>query len=212
MSRRMIAVTVGILFVVQMVTAMIGNSLIEGFVGGDTDRGPLTVGVLLTMCSGIAVVFIGLLMYRVLKLVDHRLAVWYPALRIVEFAVAAACGIFLLSQLQLFPNHMLWVYVPTGIGGLILTYLLFVSRLVPRPIAVLGLVGYTLLTLGVPLDLLGVLDMGAGPGLALLAPGGLFEVLLLPIWLIAKGFRAPSSAPENTSPVFGDNELTNARA
>ena len=37
---------------------------------------------------------------------------------------------------------MLWIYVPTGLGGIVLTYLLFVSRLVPRAIAVLGLVGY----------------------------------------------------------------------
>ena len=63
-------------------------------------------------------------------------------LRIVEFTVSAACGLYLLTQLQVVPNHLLWVYVPTGIGGLVLNYLLFVSRLVPRPIAVLGLVGY----------------------------------------------------------------------
>ena len=67
---------------------------------------------------------------------------------------------------------MLWVYIPTGIGGLTLTYLLFVSRLVPRLIAVLGFVGYVSLSLGVPLTLLGVLDMNEGPGLVLLAPGG----------------------------------------
>lgn len=196
MSRRKIAVTVGILFVVQMVTAMFGTSLIQAFVDGDTARAPLTLGVLLMMCSGVAVVGIGILMYQVLKDVNRRLAIWYPVLRIVEFAVSAACGVYLLTQLQVVPNHMLWVYVPTGIGGLVLTYLLFVSRLVPRPIAVLGIVGYAVLSLGVPLDLLGVLDMNAGLGLALLAPGGLFEVVVLPIWLIAKGFRTPTSAPQ----------------
>jgi hypothetical protein len=52
----------------------------------------------------------------------------------------------------------------------------------------------------VPLDLLGVLDMNAGPGLLLLAPGGLFELVFLPIWLIAKGFRTASSARELKSP------------
>jgi hypothetical protein len=107
-----------------------------------------------------------------------------------------------LTQLEVVPNHLLWVYIPTGIGGLVLTYLLFVSRLVPRPIAVLGFVGYVLLLLGVPLDLLGVLDMSNGPGLALVAPGGLFEVVFMPIWLIAKGFRAPSSAPEFRAPAL----------
>ena len=122
------------------------------------------------MCSGLAVVGIGLLMYQVLKHVNQRLAFWYPVLRIVEFTVSAACGVYLLTQLQVVPNHLLWVYIPTGIGGLILTYLLFVSRLVPRPIAVLGLVGYACLLLGVPLDLLGVLDMNEGAGLVAARP------------------------------------------
>jgi hypothetical protein len=188
LSRRKIAVTVAILFFVQMLTAMVGTSLIQAFEDGDTARASLTLGVLLMMCSGIAVVGIGFLMYQVLKEVDRRLARWYPALRIAELSVSAACGVYLLVRLEPVANHLLWVYIPTGIGGLVLTYLLFVSRLVPRPIAVLGLVGYAVLTLGVPLDLLGVLDMGAGPGLLLLAPGGLFEFVFLPIWLLAKGF------------------------
>ena len=194
-SRRTIAVVVGILFIVQMVTAMIGTSLIQTFVDGDTEARP-TVGVLLMMCSGIAVVGIGLLMYQVLKDVNQRLALWYPVLRIAEFTVSAVCGAYLLTQLQVVPNHLLWVYVPTGIGGLILTYLLFVSRLVPRPIAVLGLIGYASLSLGVPLDLLGVLNMNEGPGMVLLAPGGLFEFVFMPIWLIAKGFGPPSTVKD----------------
>jgi hypothetical protein len=74
MSRRMIAVTVGILFFIQMATAMVGTSLIQAFENGNTKRGPLTVGVLFMMCSGIAVVAIGLLMYRILKPVNQRLA------------------------------------------------------------------------------------------------------------------------------------------
>jgi len=196
MSRRTIAVTVGILFIVQMVTALVGTSLIQAFVDGDIAQSSLTVGVLLMTCSGIAVVGIGYLMYQVLRFVNQRLAFWYLLLRITEFAVSAACGVYLLNRLQAVPNHLLWVYIPTGIGGLILTYLLFVSRLVPRPIAILGLVGYTSLSFGVLLDLLGVLDMNEGAGLVLLAPGGLFEILFLPIWLIAKGFTPPSSVRE----------------
>ena len=199
MSRRKIAVTVGILFIVQMVTAMIGTSLIQAFDNGDTARTPMTIGVLLMICSGLAVVGIGLLMYQVLKTVNQRLALWYPALRIVELTVSTACGVYLLTQLQVVPNHLLWVYIPTGIGGLVLTYLLFVSQLVPRPIAVLGLVGYAALSLGVPLDLLGVLDMNEGPGLLLLAPGGLFEFVFMPIWLIAKGF-APTRPVREAAP------------
>jgi hypothetical protein len=36
--------------------------------------------------------------------------------------------------------------------------------------------------------------MNNGPGLALLAPGALFEAVVLPIWLIVKGFTALPSA------------------
>ena len=59
---------------------MFGTSMIEAFVDGDTDRASLTVGVLLMMGAGLAVVGIGLLMYPVLKEVNPRLAVWYPVL------------------------------------------------------------------------------------------------------------------------------------
>ena len=185
------ATAVGVLFVIQMVSAMAGSSLIEAFVDGNSARGPMTVGVALMMVAGLAVVAIGLLMYPALKEVSPRLAGWYPALRIVEFTVSAACGVYLLIQSEVVADHMLWIYVPTGLGGILLTYLLLVSRLVPRAIAVLGLVGYGLLTIGVPLDLLGLLDMGAGGGLLLVVPGGLFELVVLPIWLIAKGLAAP---------------------
>jgi|1186.fasta_scaffold159051_2 hypothetical protein len=194
-----IATTVGVLFVVQMVTAMFGTSRIQAFVDGTIDRAPMTVGVLLMMCSGLAVVGIGLLMYPVLRDVNPTLAGWYPILRITECIVSAACGVYILAHSEVVPNYLLWVYLPTGVGGIILTYLLLVSRLVPRPIALLGLLGYVSLTLGIPLDLLGVLDMGQGAGLLLVVPGGLFELVVLPIWLITKGFSAPRSAADLAS-------------
>ncbi|MEZ0074171.1 DUF4386 domain-containing protein [Planotetraspora sp. GP83] len=201
MTTRRIAVAVGALFILQMVLAVIGATLTQAFIDGNPDKTALTAGVALMMCSGLAVVGIGLLMYRVLKGFNQKLALWYPVMRVVEFAVSATCGIYLLTQLQAVPNTMLWVYIPTGIGGLVFTYLLFVSRIVPQPIAVLGLIGYALLLLGVPLDLFGVLDMDTGLGVFLLAPGGLFELLVLPIWLFAKGFKLPqASQPARVSP------------
>jgi hypothetical protein len=202
LSRRKRATAIGCLFIVQMLTAVVGTTLIQAFVDGDRDRGPLTVGVLLMMCSGLAVTGIGLLAYRVLREVDAGLALWYPVLRVTEFTVSTVCGVYLLARLDVVPNHLLWVYIPTGVGGLVFTYLLFVGRLVPRPIAVLGLVGYACLTVGVPLDLAGVLDMGAGAGQALLVPGGLFEVAVLPVWLIAKGFNPAQPTETPVSPVL----------
>ena len=75
-----------------------------------------------------------------------------------------------------------------------MNYLLFRSRMIPRAISVLGFVGYSVLLIVVPLELAGAVDSTGGPGLALLAPDGVFEFLVLPIWLIAKGFRAPVGA------------------
>lgn len=199
-SSQATATTVGVLFVVQMVTAMVGTSFIQAFEDGNADQVPLTIGVLLMMCAGLAVVGIGLLMYPILRDVNPRLAKGYPILRITECLVSAFCGVYLLAQSQIVPNHLLWVYVPTGLGGIIFTYLLFVSRLVPRPIALLGFVGYVSLTVGVPLDLLGLLDMSAGAGLLLVIPGGLFELVFLPVWLITKGFNAAHPDEVSNSP------------
>ena len=191
-SHRRIAVTVGILFIFQLVTFFIGSSLIQTYLDGEASRTTLNIGVLFEMLAGLAVVTIGLLMYQALKTVDRQLALGYPTMRILEFAVSATFAAYLLSQLEEFPNHLLWVYIPTAIGGLILNYLLFISRIVPRPISVLGLIGYFLLLLVVPLDLLGVIDdANSGVGLVFLTPGGVYEFLVLPIWLIAKGFRGP---------------------
>src|SRR5437762_913434 len=56
----------------------------------------------------------------------------------------------------------------------------------------IGLIGYAALLLAALLDMLGLIDLVAGPGLVWLVPGGLFE-LLLPIWLFARGFNLTAS-------------------
>jgi hypothetical protein len=88
---------------------------------------------------------------------------------------------------------VLLIYLVTGVLGLILAFLLYRSRLVPRPIAILGAIGYPVLLVGTVLAMFDVTDVTEGAGLLALLPGGLFE-LILPIWLIAKGFTFPGSA------------------
>jgi hypothetical protein len=184
---------VGVLFLVQMLTAMAGSAMTDGFVAGDSGSTSARAGALLMISSGVAVAGIGFLMYPILKLVNGKLAFWYPAMRVVELSVSAAGAIYLVARLSEVPNHMLWIYLPTGAGGLVLNYLLFVGKLVPRTIAVLGFAGYALLLFGAVADLLGFVDMNNGTGMVLLVPGGLFEFVVLPIWLFAKGFRLPAA-------------------
>jgi len=73
---------------------------------------------------------------------------------------------------------------------LILAYLLYRTRLIPRWIAILGVIGYPVLLIGTVFDLFNVIDVTQGAGLVFVVPGGLFE-LILPIWLLAKGFAHP---------------------
>ena len=68
--------------------------------------------------------------------------------------------------------------------------MLYRSKLIPRPLAVLGLIGYPVLLAGAVLAMFGVTDVTQGAGMLAMLPGGLFE-LILPIWLLAKGFSHP---------------------
>lgn len=75
-----------------------------------------------------------------------------------------------------------------SIARLMLCHLLFKSRLIPRPISIVGIIRYALVLLSAVLDLMGIIDTTGTAGI-LYVPGALFELFLLPIWLIAKGFN-----------------------
>jgi hypothetical protein len=82
------------------------------------------------------------------------------------------------------------IYLATGAAGICMTTLLYRSRLIPRPLAILGLVTYPTLLAGTILNMFNVVDVTQGIGLAALVPGAVFE-FLLPVWLIVKGFTFP---------------------
>jgi hypothetical protein len=186
MSTRNISVAVGVLFIAQMLTAMVGTALLDG----NPSQTMMAVSALFMSLSAVSVLVIGVLAYQVLKPFNQRLAIWYPIMRGVEFAVSMFCSIYLLTQLQAVPDHMLWIYVPTAIGGLIFTYLLIRSGVVHKAVAWLGLIGYSLFGLGTVLDFANVVDLN-GSGIAMLVPGLMFELIVLPYWLIRRrhGFK-----------------------
>ena len=70
-----------------------------------------------------------------------------------------------------------------GVGGLFLCSLLFRTRLIPRFLAVGGLIGYVSLMVGMIAEIFGI-----HIGLMLSVPGIFFEVGL-PLWLFVKGFQ-----------------------
>ena len=77
--------------------------------------------------------------------------------------------------------------ITLGVSGLLLCYTLNSARLLPRWLAVWGLVGYAIIAGGMVSEF-----MGSGLGLASSLPGGLWEVCV-GMWLIVKGVNAPAS-------------------
>ena len=77
-----------------------------------------------------------------------------------------------------------------GISSLLLCSTLYKANLVPRWLAIWGLLGYATI-------LVGMLSAVMGSGLGDLSsiPGGLWEVFI-GVWLIVKGFNAPASVPQ----------------
>ncbi|MDQ3694147.1 MAG: DUF4386 domain-containing protein [Chloroflexota bacterium] len=108
-------------------------------------------------------------------------------------AAFEAAGTVLLAvqkwTFQLGPGLLL------GINTMMCGYLLLRTKLVPRPIAVLGLTGATLSSIAGLLGLFGVIAQVSTWGLLLALPVAAYEMTLAG-WLIAKGFNGAAIAAE----------------
>jgi hypothetical protein len=153
----------------------------------------------------------GVLMFPVLRPHDERTAVGYLGFRIMDATFIAIMVLFALIQVPVGSEYakagaadasslqalstvlrqaQVYAYdigmATLGIAGLMLCYTLYRAKLVPRPLAIWGLVGYAVIFCGMVSDL-----MGSGLGLISSLPGGLWEVFIGG-WLIAKGFSVPA--------------------
>ena len=189
-STKKIAIIVGLLFLVSTLTFMIGSKLIQSFLIDETqNKSPLILGVILEIICGVAVVGIGVLMFPILKLFNKRLALGYVIFRLFECSIIIVGGIYLLSLLKLMWKYEMIIFVFTALGGLIFSYLLYLSKLIPRYLSGLGIIGYAILFLGVTLNMFSLININGGAGMLIYLPGGLFE-LFLPLWLFVKGFNS----------------------
>jgi hypothetical protein len=156
-------------------------------------------------------------LYPVVKRVSEILALGYVTARVVECVFIAVGILSLLTVVTLRQEAAAgtdaasliavgkslvalhdWTFLlgpgfVVGIGnGLILGYLMYTSRLVPRYLAVLGLIAGPVLLARFVGILFGVFEPGSVLGSIMGAPEFFWE-LLLGIWLIVKGFN-PSAA------------------
>jgi hypothetical protein len=137
---------------------------------------PTALAYLSTMIVEVAVLAIGVLCVLMIVPLAHQR----------DIAASASTGWAKgLASLAVDSNTMAYEIAEMclGIGCLFLCALLFRARLVPRFLAIAGMVGYPLLALGAIAEI-----FGTHIGLALSIPGGLFE-LGLACWLLIKGFE-----------------------
>jgi hypothetical protein len=89
-----------------------------------------------------------------------------------------------------------------GLGSMPFCYLLYRSRLIPRPLAALGFVGYAALFAGSLLEIVGM-DLR----MIHYVPGGLFEILL-PVRLIFWGFDVTATTSHSAEPDMANDRVS----
>jgi hypothetical protein len=172
------------------------------------NRTKLIIGMFFELMNSAAVVGIAILIFPIIKQHDEAIALGYFGSRIIESVILI---VSLLSPLLLITLSQ--EYITTGttddsyfqtignlaikghdlafeiailvlsLGSLMFCYLLYTSKLVPRVISVIGLIGYAALLASGCLGIFGI-DIG----MILYLPGAIFEIIF-PIWLIVKGFN-----------------------
>jgi hypothetical protein len=177
----------------------------------------LAIGAMLWLMAVVGDAAHGVLMFPVLKQHNERIAVGYLAARIVDAIFIAVMVLFVLLQIPLgseylkaaapdafylqtlstlFTQAQLYAYEigmsTLGLAGVMLCYTLYRAKLVPRFLAVWGLVGYTIIFCGMVSEI-----MGSDLGLASSIPGGLWEVFT-GVWLIVKGFNSAAIVSQST--------------
>jgi hypothetical protein len=193
-SYRKTAVLVGVLFLLGTATFAVGSALITSYFAEAGQASTLLAGVLFQGMSAVAVAGIGVAMWPVLKRYNAGLAHGYRALRIGEGLMIIAAGVYMVTTKNEFFRYDAFIYMFTASAGLIFSYLLYVSGLIPRFLAQLGLVGYTTLAIGIPVTLITTVQLDEGWGLIFVAAGAVFE-FVVPLLLIIKGFSIRRQEP-----------------
>ena len=190
----------------------------------------ISAGVLLILLNSAVVAVIGVLAFPVLKRYHEISAYAYLTTRAFEAVMLAVGAMLLLLLLPLSREYAevgtgdvsvlpavarvaqegnqaayQFAMIGMGLGSLMFCRVLLQARLVPKFLAVWGMVGYAVVAVGMVLEVLGY---GIGP--ALWIPGGLFEVAL-GVLLVARGFpdgtHPDREVPTGHVEVSGDGQL-----
>jgi len=208
-SRMTYSRIIGALFLLGFLFYGVGSGIVTSLVGGSNflstilaSQTILVIGAFLMLLNTGVDVAKGVLFFPILEKHSKRTALAYLATMIVE-VVLLAVGVLALLLIVPLARHageagaqtLATILVQTnatayqmgemtlGVGAVFLCLLLFRTQLVPRWLAISGLIGYPVLVAGTIAEIFGL-----HIGLYLTIPGFFFE-LGLPLWLFFKGFR-----------------------
>lgn len=179
------------------------------------NQNQVLIGMLLELVNSVAVIGISIVMYPTLKKHNKTLAYGYIGFRIIESLVVVIGSISLLSLVSLsqkFVNAgavdtsyfltrgadllarrdltiLLGINIVFPIDALILNYLLYQSKLVPRWISGWGLIGAALMFVRVAGFAAGMWEIFGTNQIAILALPIWLQEMVFAVWLIAKGFN-----------------------
>lgn len=213
------AIVIGALFIITMLAGMVDAYFVAPELNYPLSyihqiEHKILLGTFSVLIMAIGIVGIAIAFYPVVKKESEPIALTYVIFRAIEcilLIVGPLCYLFLIALGREYVNleisepsffetlAVLAVKVKyysyqiamivLGLGSLFLCYSLYKSKLVPRFLSIWGLFGYAMLLLSAILDISGIVDTTTGSGAILYIPGGLWEIIVFPLWLFVKGFN-----------------------
>ncbi|MEO8462105.1 MAG: DUF4386 domain-containing protein [Chloroflexota bacterium] len=216
---RKTALTVGVLFILTFITSIAavfayGPALSDpNYIGGAGADGSVFLGAFLELLLIITNIGCAVVLFPLLKRQNEGLALAYVAARIVEctFILVGLLSVLTIASLRqtgadtgslasigttLRALHD-WTFLlgpgfSDGVGtGMILGWLMYRSGVVSRRMALIGVVGGTMLATSGIAVLLGVIPQGSAPQGIATIPEVIWEAYL-GLWLTFKGFKSAS--------------------
>lgn len=216
-SHRRVSLTAGILYLLTFVsipTLVLYNSVKgENYVVGSGSDNAAIIGGLLEIIVGVAGIGTAVVLFAVLKKQNEELALGLVASRTLEAATIFVGVAFILAIVTLRKDQvgadglvtsqalaalynrifLLGQSFMPAINDALLGFLLYQSRLVPRALSWIGLIGSPVLIIGWLAVLFGAIERDSSLAKLSALPVALFE-FALGIWLVVKGFNSQAVA------------------
>lgn len=211
---RKTSLIVGVLYLLTFVSiptlALYSALHLPNYILGTGTETPVIIGCVLEIIVALACIGSAVALYPILKNQNEGLAMGLVCSRVLEAGTIFAGVCFLLTVVTLrqtgvgtealIVSHMLVTmydrvfligqsFMP-AVNDILLGFLLYQSRLVPRSLAVIGLTGGLVLIVGDGSVLFGLIGQHAPITSLFAVPVALFE-FSLGIWLVIKGFNSP---------------------